>query len=487
MKRSILFIAAAVLLFSISAKPAEGSPARGLENRKEWFNINLKNSKVGYTFTAYEPAEYGGRECLKFSTYMKFGLLRMGSPVEMEAEGTAFITSELVPLYFKFTERQAAKEKTVEGVLNKDNLSLTINVAGQETHKDIVYEENAIFADAGDFFARRKGLRDGEKFTVRVFNPDSLTFEDLKCSVYFDKENKGGFVLHTEVLGVDTVHYLDKDGNTIRSTVPALGAEMVKTGEKDALAFAPSELDIMKETCVASNISIKNTSMVTALEARMSFKNAVPERLKSNLPAGAELSADGRSILFKNKRDNFPEAAALPLPVRAKELTRYLIPSTYEQSADSRIIAAAVDAAGDEKNSYRAAKKIIYWVNHYLNKKNFNTGFASALEALTGRQGDCKDHSVLAIAMLRAAGIPARASAGLFPLGSKFYYHMWVEAYVGQWVALDPTFDEAPADAAHIKLNDGVLDEAGRYNLMLDILQYFDKISIEILKLEEKG
>ena len=60
-------------------------------------------------------------------------------------------------------------------------------------------------------------------------------------------------------------------------------------------------------------------------------------------------------------------------------------------------------------------------------------------------------------------------------------------AWKGKWVALDPTFDEAPADAAHIKLNDGVLDEAGRYNLMLDILQYFDKISLEITRLEGKG
>ncbi len=487
MKRLILFIAAAVLLLGISAKQAVSSDTPDFETRKEWFNINLKNSKVGYSFAVYEPSEYEGKACLKFSTYMKFGLLRMGAPVEMDAGGTAFMTKDFLPLYFKLTEHQAEKEKTVEGILVNGSLSLTINIAGQETHKKIAYEKNAIFADAGDFFARRKGLKDGENFTIRVFNPDSLTFEDLKCAIYSDKENKGGFLLHTEILGVDTVHYLDKDGNTLRSTVPALGAETVKTDEKDALAFRPSEIDIMKETCVPSNVDIKNNSAVTLLEARMTFKDAVPERLKKHIPADARLSRDGLSILFSNKTDRFREEDALQRPVRTIELTRYLIPSTYEQSADSGIIAAAVDAAGDEKNSSRAAKRIIHWVNRYLNKKNFNTGFDSAVEALSGRQGDCKDHSVLAIAMLRAAGIPARASAGLFPLGSKFYYHMWVEAYVGRWMALDPTFDEAPADAAHIKLNDGVLDETGRYNLMLDILQYFDKISLEITKLEEKG
>jgi len=32
-----------------------------------------------------------------------------------------------------------------------------------------------------------------------------------------------------------------------------------------------------------------------------------------------------------------------------------------------------------------------------------------------------------------------------------FYYNMWTEVYVGEWVALDPTFDESRVDAAHIK------------------------------------
>ncbi len=487
MKRSILFIAAAVLLFGIPAKQVVGSDSPGFETRKGWFNVNLKNSKVGYSFSAYEPSEYKGKACQKLTTYLKFGLLRMGTPIELDAGGTVFLTEDLAPLYFKLTEHQASKEKTVEGVLINDRLSLTINIAGQKTHKDIAYEKNAIFADAGEIFAQRKGLKDGKKFKVRVFNQDSLAFEDLKCTIYSDKEKKGGFVLHADILGVDTVHYLDKDGNTYRSTVPALGAELVKTDEKDALSFELSEIDIIKETCVSSNTTIKSPSSVTLFEARMTFKDTVPERLKSHIPGEAKLSRNGRSILFSNKIDLFREEEALQLPIKTKALARYLLPSTYEQSADSAIMGAAAKAVGDEKNSYRAAKRIIHWVYRYLNKKSFNTGFNSAVEAFSDRQGDCKAHSVLAIAMLRAAGVPARASAGLFPIGSKFYYHMWVEAYVGKWVALDPTFDETPADSVHIKLNDGVLDEAGRNNLMLDILQYFDKISLEITRLEGKG
>src|SRR5687767_15407920 len=51
----------------------------------------------------------------------------------------------------------------------------------------------------------------------------------------------------------------------------------------------------------------------------------------------------------------------------------------------------------------------------------------------------------------RAAGVPARAAAGLAHLGGKFYYHAWPEVFVGKWIAVDPTFGQFPADAAHLR------------------------------------
>ena len=42
------------------------------------------------------------------------------------------------------------------------------------------------------------------------------------------------------------------------------------------------------------------------------------------------------------------------------------------------------------------------------------------------------------------------------------YWHEWVEAFVGEWVELDPTFTQPIADPTHIALgNEARVDTAG--------------------------
>ena len=69
-----------------------------------------------------------------------------------------------------------------------------------------------------------------------------------------------------------------------------------------------------------------------------------------------------------------------------------------------------------------------------------------AREVLRLRRGDCTEHSVLATALLRSLGVPARALAGVYLAGdfmgkkNVFVYHMWVEAHHdGRWRLVDAT------------------------------------------------
>ena len=40
-----------------------------------------------------------------------------------------------------------------------------------------------------------------------------------------------------------------------------------------------------------------------------------------------------------------------------------------------------------------------------------------------------------------------------------FYYHAWNLVWLGQWVAVDPTFGQFPADATHVALVEGGPDK----------------------------
>ena len=48
------------------------------------------------------------------------------------------------------------------------------------------------------------------------------------------------------------------------------------------------------------------------------------------------------------------------------------------------------------------------------------------------------------------------------PPGDGFGYHAWVEAYVGEWVMMDPSWGEDIVNPAHIALTTGdIVEQAG--------------------------
>ena len=92
----------------------------------------------------------------------------------------------------------------------------------------------------------------------------------------------------------------------------------------------------------------------------------------------------------------------------------------------------------------------------------YQTGTTSvsttAIEALRAGRGVCQDYAHLGIAVLRAAGIPARYASGyLYPdeLGAlvgemhQGESHAWLEAWVGDWHPIDPT-SGSPVAERHV-------------------------------------
>lgn len=120
-------------------------------------------------------------------------------------------------------------------------------------------------------------------------------------------------------------------------------------------------------------------------------------------------------------------------------------------SADRRIRAQAHLVAGDERDPARVAATLARWVSRSIRAEP--TGAPpTAPDVLTRRRGDCNAHTVLFVALARALGLPARPVAGLLFVNGRYYYHAWAEVYLGDWVAVDPTLDQFPADVAHVRL-----------------------------------
>ena len=72
-------------------------------------------------------------------------------------------------------------------------------------------------------------------------------------------------------------------------------------------------------------------------------------------------------------------------------------------------------------------------------------------------------------------GIPARIATGLAYVNGKFYYHAWPEIHLRTWTAVDPTFGQFPADAAHLRFVAGGLTRQG------ELLRLVGNLRIEVL------
>jgi transglutaminase-like putative cysteine protease len=124
----------------------------------------------------------------------------------------------------------------------------------------------------------------------------------------------------------------------------------------------------------------------------------------------------------------------------------FLAPTPYAPAAPE-LVALATDLR-DGRDPGATVDAVAGFVHEHL---SYTTGVtevsSSALEAWRAEAGVCQDYAHLSIALLRAAGVPARYASGYLHTGEDVRpgdtvsgeSHAWVEAWLGDWWAFDPT------------------------------------------------
>ncbi len=167
----------------------------------------------------------------------------------------------------------------------------------------------------------------------------------------------------------------------------------------------------------------------------------------------------------------------IPYPVPADATPRsaasYLLPEKDRQSGDAAIIATVREVTRGSRFMHEAANSVLTWIADNLTFDTSITVPSDAVSAYRTRKAYCIGYSNLAVAMLRAAGIPARVAHGYLPPGyewgfSKDYwgvkvndggYHAYIEIFYPDtgWVFSDAEHSHNFVDPFHIILRlDGI-------------------------------
>ncbi len=178
-----------------------------------------------------------------------------------------------------------------------------------------------------------------------------------------------------------------------------------------------------------------------------------------------------------------PMRTRVPFPITPGAIgapyRQYLLAEKDRQSNDPALVGLAREVTRDSKYAHEAANAILSWIADNLTFDTTITVPADALSAYRYRKAYCVGYSNLAVALLRAAGIPARVAHGYLPPGyewgfSKEYwgvkvndggFHAYLEIYYPDtgWVFSDAEHSHHFVDPFHIILRLDGMEMPGSY------------------------
>ena len=349
----------------------------------------------------------------------------------------------------------------------------------------------------------------GKTYAVSVFDPISMAPHDytiavqaeslfvLSDSAAFDSSTKRWASVHQDTVrgwrlasggatgaaagtGGGFAGWVDDQGRVVQLTQPG---DLLLRRTAYELAFENWRLDNLKRPrTVAADRDIYET---TAIASSLPLANRVYERMRVRLGnvdlAGFDLAGDRQTFqhgilsIVRERKASIVPGYALPSGREIEHrFANELRPEPLLQSDNWAIVTLARRLAGTERDPTVVAERLNRWVHDSLEKK-ITIGIPNALQVLRSRSGDCNEHTQLYLALARAAGIPARSAAGLAYVNGKFFYHAWPEVWLGRWVAVDPTFGEFPAAAAHLRFGPGGLTRQA------ELLRLIGTLSIDVL------
>jgi len=281
--------------------------------------------------------------------------------------------------------------------------------------------------------------------------------------------------------GVEVESWIDGDGRVVRASSP-LGFSMERTeyelarqAQEDArgLSGSPLDEDVILSTAIQSNVDLGE--VVDHRELRFRLTGVDLEGFE--LEGGRQHLRGDTLVVRKEEWGRIrPDYDQLPYP--HMDFTEYLEPEPLVQSDDPRIIETAQRLADWrfmwDKSPKRITQVLTIGVNRML-EKEVTFSVPNAVQVLETGRGDCNEHTVLFVALARALGLPARTAVGLVYVNHAFFYHAWPEVWLGEWVAVDPTFGQVPASAAHLRFVIGGLAQ------QVEIVRLIGNLKIEVV------
>lgn len=434
------------------------------------FAVSIQGDDVGYMQLDIE--DYG-EDSLLITQTISWNMILMGNRRDIEMSMTAVCDTTYDLGRMEMLMSDGSADISVSAVRRDSLLLTTIGSAGRDIQRSTVIEGEYLPVLA-DLASASMEWEVGQERTFQSFDPASgaILSATAVCQGFERMPLLGDTVnaarLELSQMGTRNLVWV-ADGQIVREHEQGLGMDMTRVppGQGGDIVATRDlyEVFAVSSTPVRDPRSVRSRSFI--LEGDIDWS-----QFQLDLPPVQTASGCTVSVSNRAPRDIAP----FP-PVRVPDsLLQYTEPEPMIQSDDPLIAATARETTEGSSDSWEAARRICSFVDTGV-ENTPTVSLPSAVDVMENLRGDCNEHTVLAVALSRAAGLPARICAGVVYLDGSFGYHAWPMVWAGEWVAMDPTFGQYVADGTHIILATGDLQSQYVVNSVIGRLSITELVS----------
>lgn len=447
----------------------------GPEQGQEWFGIYLtgkNDNKMKIGFSVSESQKRTNGYVISGKSWMRMKILGEIKTIRTDSKMLTDLQYRLININFVFSSDTIKFE--VLGDVDGNKLNLLIKTGAGDQKQTIELTEPPILPETIMAGAVLEGLEVGKTFSMPFFDPTTFGYSTAEVRVVEMKPGDKGktfWKMVSSYKGLETEAWIDEEGKV--QWQKAANFISIRETKKEALNEGwdnkNMKEDILDQTKVKVAKPIKNSRTASKVTLRLSGAD-----LAGFLLDGGRQSFDKETGQVTITKENVDPSLSYMVPTDEAKFAEELKSTPMIQTEDAMIVTQRREIIGQQTDALKLARLNFDWVYQNLEKKPL-VSIPSARDVLEIMRGDCNEHATLFAALARSSKVPTKIVVGLVYQDNAFYYHAWNAVWIGQWVEVDSTFGQFPADATHIRMLEGGLDK------QIELLRVFGKLQIEVI------
>lgn len=490
------------------APPSPDTPKQNSEKinstEESWGAIVLQGEKIGHTMEKVERLTHDKIDYVRTTTVEQMQIQRAGQPLKVTVENVFLESDHGYLKQFSTKIDQAGSITRFTGHVSDDGKTLSVATQGGsntavandsipwQPENGGLHAVHRLFTDPPIEAGKQRSvtalvpsMNRAAKFVIQGQEKEAVAMLDGSTVTLLKTKYL------TEIDGqppMESIAWVDDAGEIVKMTSPVQNFEIYRCSKQFALSPNKTvSFDLALDTIVPVEGMPQKVDQLDELTYLLKLKTGDPAKIFASSSNQKVTGIDEHSAKLQVWRIAPNSTLPAELPKSGKPTDADLAASPLVQVDAPAVQQLKRQAAIQGSDPGKQAIELERFVHETIDEKNFSQGFLSAAEVAQGKTGDCTEHAVLLMALLRAQGIPARGALGLVYVdyGEKkgFAYHMWTEAWVGdRWLPLDATRGKGGIGVEYIKVTQTDLSGSGAFAAFMPVTQVIGQLEIDVSK-----